>query len=479
MHKTKLYQLLKSLSEKEFDRLEDYLASPFFNKKDPNILKLYFALKKNWRKINDTELSKCSVFSIIFPNESFNDLKMRHLLNKTVKMVDDYLLYLYNEQNELEREICVTKVYNQRNIYAEFVKNSRRLLKNLEKEPIKDTTHYYRKFILERDYICHQDTPRNKESSYFKKAIKSFHNYVALEYVHIQIDINNAKRIFKMEVACPELTYSQTLTNINKTLQINSLANQLLRAGNEETLHTLRNLFEKNLVFLSEVDRKNTFAVLLNYAIQEMSKNPTKYIPFLLEVYKLGIQHDLVLHNGEMKGNKYLNIVKVGIANKDLTWTKDFIAKNEHKITFEERNFTKNIALALLYFAEEKFEEVNHILLKTKLPEIKFSINIRTILLRSTFKLYQKNETYYQPLIHQINAFEKYLKRDKVLISKRKLKNRNFTKYLRRIIYLCKKNKWSERKKLELIADIRENKNIALNHWLFEVITEINPDQQN
>ncbi len=477
LKKTKLYKLLQSLSKKEFDQLESYLSSPFFLSNNEDVLKLYLAIKKHRTDFFQNTPSKLFFYTLVYKDVPFEDLKMRHLLNKSVRLIDNYLLYLYNEKNKIERDIQVTKIYNERNIYGEFTKNTKRILKSLEDRSIKDTKHYYYKYILESNYIFHPQTERKKEVAYFDKSIKSFHNYIAMEYTNILMDINNVKRIFDVNINYPSLTYSKELTKENETLEIMNLANELLLGGNEQKLKKLRNLFVENSPTLSISDKKNTFSVLLNFSIQEMTKDPATYYPFIFNLYKMGIKDQLIFENGKIRGNKYLNIVKMGIGNKDLEWTRNFIRDHEDKIKLEERLFTKNVSKVFLYFAEESYEKVIELTSNIKLPEIQTSINIRTILLRSFFKLYQQNKFNHKPLLSQLNSFDRLLKRDKSLIAKRKLKNKNFTKYLRKIIYLTERKKWNKIRAENLMEEIENRKDVALSPWLMEVIEQSSPDR--
>lgn len=470
MNKTKLIKILHSLSKKEFEQLGLFLSSPLFLQKNQDVLDLYIHLKKYWEDLQQSDKPKKFFFKLVYPTLAFDDLKMRHLLNKAVKSVDNYLIYLYNEEHELEREIQVTKIYNQRNNYSEFAKNTKRLLKKLEKKDKKDTKYYYHKYFLESSYVYNLSTKKEKEIIYYNNAINSFHNYIALEHTNFQIYVKNVKRIFDVEIDDTEIVYSKELTSHNTTHQLLKLTNELLASGKKEKLLKLRTLFEKNIGQLEEIDKKNIFFALSNVSIQKISENPSVYYPFLFEVYKLGIKHHLILNNGKIGSATYRNIVKIGLTMKNLDWAKRFIHEYEGKIEEGKSEYTKNSSLAYLYFTEESYEKVISLLSKMKFTEIKNSINLRTLLIRSSFKQYQKGAYKHQSLLTLLDSFVVYLKRDKSLIPDRKLKNKNFIKYLRKIIYLTERKKWNEKRATDLLNEIDQRKDIALSTWLKEVI---------
>lgn len=467
MHKTKLFKLIKSLSKREFNQLEAYINSPFFLKKNKNPLKLYLALAAYAPKFDSNELTKEVIFKAVYPNVNYNDGKMRNLLSRTVKIVDSYLLYLDNEEDEFGRDKRLSEVYNKRNIESEFFNYSRRLLDNLEQIEQKDATYFFNKFSLEKELYFHLNNDKKNTIALLDNSLHSFHNYLALEDANIKLEIYNRQRIYKQEIEIPSLSYSKLYTRDNVGLKLIKNINDLFNQDTCVNFEEIINEFEDNINVLSKLDQINIYMSLQNYGVQKTSENIEKYIIIQFKLYEIGLKYQLIIINNTIISSSYLNIVLVGIKLKKYSWTADFIEKYEKKLNKKEAFETKKLSLIFLFYDEKKYLETINLTLKVRFTDIRWELNSKTIQIRSYFKLFQKDFSYGKLLIKQINALEKFLKREKSLVTSRKLGTQNFNKILRRMTNAKIKGNWSVLKE-SIKQEIEHKKNIAYKDWLLE-----------
>jgi len=411
LHKTKLYKLIKSLSKREFNQLEAYIDSSFFLKKNKNPLKLYHALKEFAPKFDDDDLTKQVIFGAVFPKVKYNDAKMRNLLGKTVKIVDSYLLYLDNEGDEFGRDKRLSKVYNKRNIESEFFNYSRRLLSDLEGEKQKNIDYYFNKFSLEKEMYFHSQGKKQINLKLLESSISNFHNYISLEYINIELEVLNRRRIYTNKINLSPLGYSTKLTENNLTLEIITKIKELLINNDLNLYHEIYRKYKEQFSFLHKNDSADIYVSLQNFLSQESYTNPPLYNNLKFELNQIGIKHDLMIVNNYFLDNSYLNVVIMGIKVKKYSWVKNFIEKYQDKLHPKNAKFIKNLGLGLVYFEEKKYEEVIKILAKSKIPSVLWVQNTRITEIKSFFKLFLKNPSYYKPLLNHCGAFEKFLKR--------------------------------------------------------------------
>lgn len=469
LHKTKLFKLIKSLSKREFNHLEAYINSPFFLKKNKNPLKLYQALKKFSPKFDDKTLTKEVIFEEVFPRIKYSDAKMRNLLSRTVKIVDSYLLYLDNEGDEFGRDKRLSEVYNKRNIESEFFNYSRRLLADLEKVEQKDTAYYFNKFSLEKEMYFHLNNDKKNTISILDNSLHSFHNFLALEDANIKLEIYNRQRIFKQKIEIPSLSYSKPYTRDNIGLKLIKNLNDLLSQETNDNFEEIINEFENNINVLSKLDRINIYMSLQNYGVQKTSKNFEKNIMIQFKLYQIGLKYQLIIINNSIVSSSYLNIVLVGIKLKKYTWTADFIEKYEKKLNRKEAFETKKLSLIFLFYDEKKYLETINLTSKIRFTDVRWELNSKTIQIRSYFRLFQKDFSYGKLIIKQINALEKFLKREKSLATSRKLGTLNFNRILKRMTNAKIKGNWSILKE-NIKQEIEHKKNIAFKDWLLDVL---------
>jgi len=465
---SKLYKLLNSLTIKEFNRLGDYINSPFFLKKNNgDVLKLYQVIQQNPSFITSKETLKETLFKKVYPNKPYLDKKIRTLFSKAVKIVDSYLLFLDAEANEFNRDRQLTTIYSKRNIYNEFVNNTKRLLSKLEKTKQRNTQYYNNKFLLQKNYLSHPLTNKN-ELLLLPKAVSSFHNYIALEQFNLNLEAINRSRMYQNSFQLSAIHYDDELTKDNLILQISKKIKNLLLKDKEAVFFEIKEQLEANLEYFNLEDRINIYVVLQNFAIQKGQA----YIPHLLNIYKFGIKHDLILVNNQILDVTYINIVIVGLRNKEFKWTESFIKIYKSKLPKESRNFIKKLSLSYLYFEKEEYHEVIKIVSAENFPKLLFAINIRTIQLRSYFKLFEKDYDYYKPLMRYCDSFEKFLSREKSLVNLKKLRNKNFSRFVRKIANTIFRGKMSKRKRLNLLNELVNIKEINSKSWLIGILKE-------
>lgn len=469
MQEGKLIKLLKALSKEEFRNLEDYMDSPFFLKRNKDALLLYRAIKRQYPHFQSSVLLKRRVFKKVYPDQEYADGKMRNLLTKLVKITESYLIYIDNKSNEFSKNKQLTIIYSNRNIYDEFVKNTKRLLDLLEKSPIKDAEHYLHKFTLEKYWYAHINSSKRKMLDVLKNVLTSLHHYFSLERIEIDLDIKNRERIFKENLEFKEVKVHERLIEKNLTYQLKSNIIEILATNDEDLFKETKSLFEANLTSLNLKDKTNIYMLLQNFTLQQVPLGPNKFYPIVLDTYKLGLKHQLLFENGNLLGSTYFNIVTISLKQKEYKWAEDFIEKYEDKIAPSMRVFIKNLCLGFLNYEQQKYKDAINILSSLNYPNNIYLITVKTLQIRSSFKLFLNDESYYNPLINLCGSLEKFLKREESVIESRRVRNLNFIKYIRKITNLIKRNKWTQNKKEEIFSSIRKEQQVALKPWLLKV----------
>ena len=99
MRESKLIRIIESLNSEEFYRFGEFVNSPFFNK-NKNITALFNFIRKYYLKFDNNNFTKEKAFAYIFPNEEYSDSKLRVLMAKLLKLLEDYLVYMKTSANK-------------------------------------------------------------------------------------------------------------------------------------------------------------------------------------------------------------------------------------------------------------------------------------------------------------------------------------------------------------------------------------------
>ena len=133
MHNSKLITILKALNPEEFKQFHRYIHSPF-NTQSTELLELFDYLRGYYPDFDSPKLEREHVFQQLYPKEKFNGPRLRNLLFKINKILEEYLIYLEFQQNDYRRKKVLNQIYGKRNLNVIFKKKTEELISFLEKE---------------------------------------------------------------------------------------------------------------------------------------------------------------------------------------------------------------------------------------------------------------------------------------------------------------------------------------------------------
>ena len=215
MQNSKLIILLKALNADEFRQFYRYLKAPF-STKSKELIQFYDYIRKYYPDFVDDKLGRKTIFTSLYPNESFNSPRLRNLALKVTKILEDFLIYLDFQQNDFQKKKHLTHIYGKRNINVIFKQKTEELLTTLEKQPFRDTHYFYDSYLLQQDYYFHVNTPKQGDMvKMLQTALKNLDHFYQVERLRLGIDLKNREHIFS---ECHD--FNSMSTNLNGTEDI-------------------------------------------------------------------------------------------------------------------------------------------------------------------------------------------------------------------------------------------------------------------
>src|ERR1044072_8720307 len=104
MNNTKLVQLMKSLSATELHKLQQFVSAPFINTNE-NIISLFSCISKHHPDYKNPLLEKKKVFAKLFPNETYNDGRIRYLSSELLSIAENFLVYTTLVNDRVDKQI--------------------------------------------------------------------------------------------------------------------------------------------------------------------------------------------------------------------------------------------------------------------------------------------------------------------------------------------------------------------------------------
>ena len=479
MEASKAIKLLKLLDEEELKRLLKFLKSPFYNA-NPRIIKLYEYLRKYHPDYSSPKLKKEKVFAKLFPDRVFDYSKFSNLLSDFSQLLEEYLIVIESKKDDFQRQQLLNKSFGRRNAHALFDKKTHQLLAQLEEQPYRDIEYYERSKSLLHDYYFHIQTKKDGAAKdYPIKTMEQLDKQFLLEKWRLSVELLSRKTIYSLDYDM-EWLFESLLKNkklpkekVSLFILYSNLV-RLLKDGKFNDFFLVKELFKEGYLGFSKDDQFFIFQQLLNYSIKQINKGERDFYGETFDLYKLGIEMNVLFDNGEITERTFYNIITLSSSLKEFYWTTNFIETYQHYLKEEIRSSVRILSYAILNFEKKEFNRTIHLLntypFKNALQELK----ARSITIRSWYELYLKDQDNYELLIAQIEAFEKFLIRNQLIAARRVSLYQNFLKMLRRITNYHLQFRTTQSDKDKLFQILENYQAIMLKNWLKDRIEKLN-----
>lgn len=461
---SRLITLLASLNKDEFKELKDFVNSPFHNK-NTRVIQLLDVLEKHHPEFNSQRLSREALHSKVFKGQPFKDIDIRRAMSQLYQVAENYIGWREIMQRPTELKLAQMKALRNKGLQKHFEKNSRETAEILAAEK-RNLNYYYSLYNLEQ------------ERENFEEQYGGRRSETRLQEVSDNLDIFFMAN--KLKQSCTVFSYEQVFKHrydIHLTEDVLELLNQkdidtplvnLYRFGlltmtepeNENHYLQLKQLL-KNTPNLDPKEERNIHVLGQNYCIRNVNKGKTEYFNELFELYKLGLDKQVIQSDMSQFPPAFKNIVSTGLKVKEYQWVEDFIYKYADLIEEDSRADYKNFNLARLCFDQQRFKEAKQFLQGVEFKDLFVTLNARVLLIKTYYELDQ-----FDLLEHQLKSFDHYIARQKNL-SYHATIFKNVVRYISRLVKLD----YNKQKDVDkLISRIKEEKALTERDWLLSKI---------
>lgn len=467
MINTKLATLLYTLSEKEIKQLKKWIASPFFNKRK-DVIELFDFFCQYQKKYQSTP-SKESIFEHLFPNQNYDDHKVRLSMSFLKKLTEQFLVYQVNQEDTYQQKMLLSKVYRERKLESQ----AKQLLRDIEKyltqnSEQKGADHYELSYQYHTEKLEYEKTEdrtlpkslqklmKDLDTSYLiRKLMYATRAKTIQNYSDIQYDLGLLKYIIPQLKESENLLSNPVVYGFYKAFRVSSP-----QAVKADYLELKQLLLDREVEQYSLQELDYLLAIAIGYSTIEANKGNFSILIDLLDFYKFGLEKGLF---GDMNHHTFKNIVNIGLSNRKLDWVDSFIQKYGERIDDKHRVHMVNMSKANLAYFRGEYHEALELIRQTSFNDIFHKINTRIIVLKSLYNLKE-----WSVLQSQVKAFEVFIRRHVEIGYKQEL-YLNFILILRRILNL---NPYDETAKTELQQQLKEQVNIGQKKWLLTILED-------
>lgn len=478
MQKSKLFQLLNSLTIAELRRLKDFVNSPYHNK-HKLVIKLLQHVIKATPNFNEAHFTKESLGKVLFKNKAYKIQQVSDVLSYLTQLVEEFIALEHFNTKKLVRKQFLLSQYNSRNMQAVFQWTQGEYRQLLSKSTIRNQEYYLNEYYFESEvdsYLLKNETRKSHQSLQNKaENLDQFFLYAKLkiccEMINRQNIIATNYKITMLDNVLNYLTNNHVLENSSPGVKIYyHILLTLTDPTSTKHYYNLLKLLEKNHVYFLPDEARQMYDFAQNYCIKKINSGNTSFAKELLNLYKYLLKIELIFEGKYLSQWDYKNITTIALRQEDYDWTKNFLLTYKHHIApeFRENAFAYN--MSTYYYATEKYKEALKLLQKVEFTDVFYHLGSKSLLLKAYYET-DNGESFYS----LIAAFRVYLRRNKKISDVQVTNHFNLINLAKRCFDL-KYNNYStlifNRKLQGIKSKIEGSNNIANIVWLKEKVNE-------
>lgn len=488
MRQNIVIELLKTFSEEEIKRFEDYLESPFFNKSKILFL-LFKAISKYHPNYNHPSIEKEKLFKKIYPGKPYHEQNLRNRMTELSDMLKDFIVITHVKQNDISKKHTYIDELIRRKKFKLAEQSFKNLMQSLDETNMRDSDTFLHKLqTLERGsmiYLFNNDKTNKPTEINIEKG-EYLINYFIIYLMHVLHDLVNGRKAAQMEkvVGAKDQFWivDEFMNNFNMKNFLEKLKdinykeyNILLIYYNmyltfinegEETYFKLKDSVFEEFDKYSKQEQFNFIASLLHMIYNSPTLRTNKFHKEGLEINKIALEKNIYFldkYNARFPATLFWSITNNAMLANEIDWLEWFINEYAPKLRDEERESLYFLAMSKINFKRKEFQNCLECLTKIDvsiLPVETEKSNIKVVQLLCFYE-----ESAHVQVFSLIDTYRHFIKDNKKLPELYKTRFKNFLKYFSiaaRAKFDDKPVDYADYKELS------ENQHVIQKPWLIE-----------
>lgn len=473
MDKSKLIELMRSFSLKEFEEFSKKVDS-FFPNAHNDSLRLMNYLVDEYPELEKNRISKEVVTKKIFPAGKFKnpDKSLRYAMSNLNKALEQFLIHKQLDKQVYLREDLLWKELHMRGLR----KHSKLLLlkreKELEQFPYRDGVYYEMKQKLFESYFVYDSSfqSRNIKGSLQDVYDNSFILF-SIKQLKYCCEIINRQNILKEAYDFSIYPHINEIINNPRLLKIPIVSiyryiyYTLTDSDQEQHYFDLMHQVNQNIDKFSHLEQKDIIAFAQNYCIKMINQAKHEFLDELFKIYLLGLEKGLIYNDDYLEHSDFKNIVTVSLRLKKFEWTEQFINNYKGKLRSDLKQNSVNYNQAQLSYWKKEYKDSLKKLLQIEFTDVYYHLDSKALILKNYYELYD-----IEMVLNSISTFRTYLSRNRKISDYQKNAYLNFLKVLKKIVYV----RLGDEAKIDKIKeDISKMNQLADSTWLKSKLEEL------
>ena len=478
MQKSNLIAYFKQLSKRERREFRKFVRSPYFNQRE-DVIRLFDYMDESLGNSLPMALHRKNVFKFVFPNEPFDDKRLRHTTSFLLKILKRYLSQAELENDTIQVQQYLCKSLRKKGLDVFFEKELKNTYSQLEKNSYRDSKFYFQNYQLSMEEAVFTMPQRRSGDMNFQSIADqltiSFISSVLRLSCNMQSHQTMSGQIYDLKLLSEVLALVESGTYLEIPAvalhyhcycAIENLEKDNIEKS-EQNFRKLKSLIQQHWKIFPPSEIRDIYLFAVNYCIKRLNAGDRRFIREAFELFRSGLKNETLLEEGILSSFTYKNITRLGTALSENEWVGQFLAEYKMYLNPRERENTWRYNLAFFYFQQQEYKRAMRLLLQTEFKDVLNNLDARRMLLKSYFELGE-----YNALDSLLDSFSRYIHRQNDLGYHRE-NYLNLIRFVKKIIHGAIKNKETLQ---DLKKEMESTNQLAEREWLLEKVNDPNAD---
>ncbi|MEL6863681.1 MAG: hypothetical protein AAFP19_04645 [Bacteroidota bacterium] len=350
----------------------------------------------------------------------------------------EHFLYLKEiDAHTLEKDLHLIRAYRKRNLSIDLEQKTRQLKIKLDQQPLRNAYYYHTKQEVQWEEHLVLSTQSPSEVSKLLEMTQA----TDLEYLHLKLKqacmLSAHGAVYQAEDMPDFLTLLAPLLAASAAwLALPSIAIyhhcflMMQQREEEHNFALFKTLLFRHGQLFSKVEVRDLYLMAINFCVRKANQNNEQYLYELFDLYKEGLQKEVLLENGILSRFTYHNAIGAGLRTHNYDWTERLIVDYKNTLDKKYRESSYSFNLARLEYSRKNYDKALTLLQKSNYRDLLLNLAAKTLLLKIYFELQE-----FDLLDSHLEAMLKFIRRKRV-IGYHKTNYLNIIHYTKKIVGL-------------------------------------------
>jgi len=397
----------------------------------------------------------------------------------TFKLVIEFLGQMEYQTNIVAQKKLKAEGLRKKGMVQEYHKELNATEKIIIENPVRDLDFFSDLYYLEaKKYTSGLPVSLSASKENLEAIMDYLDKFYALGKLQFGSEIVSRKAILGENYG-DILFFEKTKTIVkmgfgkeNPMIELFYLIIKMLETSEEDYYWQLKNLFFKRQEYLYRESKTDILSYLINYTVKQDKMKKDYFFNETYELCKFGFVNKIFSEFIPNTEHIFQNLIINGSILKEFKWIDSFMEslKKTPNIGYSEDVIV--FAKANILYYKQNYTEARQLLLSCSFKREPDKVRTKAMLVRILYEEYLTDDTVYPLFLSTLQAFRRFLLRNKKLPHFRVVPYLNFLKYTKELSRHHFNRRINEKIKTRLVKNILSQK-VSNSNWVLDKVNSL------